>query len=1274
MDAISFILGVNSRDLRSSQLKDLIFRPPGNDASNKQLKASATLIYKDDENDEETRFSRTISNKGVGEYRINGKVVNFSKYEKVLASIGVLLKGRNFLVFQGDVESTARKSPKELVQWFEDISSSAELKEQYDEAYQKMQEAEATARDASEKQRAVWKKKRELKSQKEEAEKFKALVDNKVELLTEYFLWQLYHIRTDIEEKESLLEELATEIEENDTLVQEKAVAVREAKKEASIARNACAKLEKTRVQLVAEVDKAQPSIIKTEEEIKSLKKKIAAEKKKQGKLLKEAENREETLAKLEQEITEYTQTEKDLEQEYEDMKSKSSKGAVSLTEEQESEYERVREAAAISSAKPRQALNAANRKLETARAKAATLSEELKELNDRRDSATKKVKDLTERREKLEDNIQKFRDEVKNQKEDLQTVQRSAEEDQRKREAIDLDLEKINHTLRDAKDDKRQNEHEAKIEEAISTLKRYFPGVKGRLVRLCQPTMKRYDMAVTVAGGKDMDAVVVDTKQTAFECIQYLRTNQIGTATFLPLDSLQVPNSSSTERIRSMIQQDSRYRLAYDVIQCSDDSIKKAVLYAVGNTVVCEDLDSARNLCFGHRNRNNSNEDSRIKAVTLGGAVISKAGTMTGGISSEERSRAGRWNDRDVEKLRERKEELESQLDELDKAEKGANSNDRRISRGGRAGKVEELRNQLGNSTNRLQFAESDIKYTKEQLKEQQTLIKSVTVQITKVTKAFEDTEVLVDSLNDEVRNAIQQVKDAEEEHYGPFRESTGMTDFRAYDEALGKAREQFLKKRTTIREHLESLKAQKKYEEDRNFDDVLSKKEKAISNLEKKLGTAKVTEDELNESISGYKAKLADVEAELEDANRIEKRYEDEVRSAQADYKEAQSNGAKLSKTLNSEEAHIERLRVKLHETLQKARVEEAEIPFVDDVDDSESNVSSSHSSQSKRKKRSSRSESESQGSSDPQTQGTMASMHFSQADDSRVVKDRNETDRIDFSSLREDLKNRLSDKKEKELLKRFEDSIESISAQIEGMAPNMKAGDAFDNVVDQLEECNEDFSKAKELSKVASQHFEEIKRQRSDRFNTAFKYVSDSLTTIYKDMTKSSKHPLGGNAYLSIDDADEPYNGGIKFTAMPPMKRYRDMEYLSGGEKTIAALALLFAIHSYHPAPFFVMDEVDAALDNVNVLKLCNYIRQRSKDFQCIVISLKDMFFEKSESLVGICRDAPTNSSRTLTLDLTRFDNGEESITSTSISSNRKRSSSFSGVSNKRNRSLQ
>lgn len=120
---------------------------------------------------------------------------------------------------------------------------------------------------------------------------------------------------------------------------------------------------------------------------------------------------------------------------------------------------------------------------------------------------------------------------------------------------------------------------------------------------------------------------------------------------------------------------------------------------------------------------------------------------------------------------------------------------------------------------------------------------------------------------------------------------------------------------------------------------------------------------------------------------------------------------------------------------------------------------------------------------------------------------------------------------------------------------------------------------------------------------------------------------------------------------------MKRFRDMDQLSGGEKTVAALALLFAIHrfliwfmrsnypllipltsSYQPAPFFVLDEVDAALDNTNVAKIANYIRKHASDtFQFIVISLKGSLYERGNSLVGIYRDQEINSSTTLTLDV-------------------------------------
>lgn len=127
----------------------------------------------------------------------------------------------------------------------------------------------------------------------------------------------------------------------------------------------------------------------------------------------------------------------------------------------------------------------------------------------------------------------------------------------------------------------------------------------------------------------------------------------------------------------------------------------------------------------------------------------------------------------------------------------------------------------------------------------------------------------------------------------------------------------------------------------------------------------------------------------------------------------------------------------------------------------------------------------------------------------------------------------------------------------------------------------------------------------------------------------------------SYLDIEDSDEPYLDGIKYHAMPPLKRFRDMEHLSGGEKTMAALALLFAIHSYQPSPFFVLDEVDAALDNTNVARIANYMHSHAAPgMQFIVISLKAGLFQNSEALVGVYRDQSENSSKSLTLDVSLY----------------------------------
>ena len=203
---------------------------------------------------------------------------------------------------------------------------------------------------------------------------------------------------------------------------------------------------------------------------------------------------------------------------------------------------------------------------------------------------------------------------------------------------------------------------------------------------------------------------------------------------------------------------------------------------------------------------------------------------------------------------------------------------------------------------------------------------------------------------------------------------------------------------------------------------------------------------------------------------------------------------------------------------------------------------------------------------------------------------------------------------------------------------MAPNMRAIERLEGVESRMKTTEKEFEEARRRAKRAKDDFEDIKEQRSELFNKAFTHISEQIGPIYKELTRSAALPMGGQAYLDMEDTDEPYLDGIKYHAMPPLKRFRDMEHLSGGEKTMAALALLFAIHSYQPSPFFVLDEVDAALDNANVAKIANYIREHAgPGMQFIVISLKTGLFQGSEALVGIHRDQGANTSKALTLDV-------------------------------------
>jgi structural maintenance of chromosome 1 len=181
---------------------------------------------------------------------------------------------------------------------------------------------------------------------------------------------------------------------------------------------------------------------------------------------------------------------------------------------------------------------------------------------------------------------------------------------------------------------------------ETLEALKRLYPNVLGRVIDLCKVTQSKFNVAVTVAMGGKMDAVVVADEKTAIECIQYMKEQRVGIMTFLPLDSLKV--KPTDDRLRQ------KGRLVTDVLTY-DASVAKAVQYSCGNILLCDSLEEAKRLCFGKE---------RHKAVTLDGTLVEKSGLMTGGGQGIEKAR--RWNDKAVDELKSRRDKGFEELQEI--------------------------------------------------------------------------------------------------------------------------------------------------------------------------------------------------------------------------------------------------------------------------------------------------------------------------------------------------------------------------------------------------------------------------------------------------------------------------------------------------------------------------------------------------------------------------------------------------------------------------------
>jgi len=140
------------------------------------------------------------------------------------------------------------------------------------------------------------------------------------------------------------------------------------------------------------------------------------------------------------------------------------------------------------------------------------------------------------------------------------------------------------------------------------------------------------------------------------------------------------------------------------------------------------------------------------------------------------------------------------------------------------------------------------------------------------------------------------------------------------------------------------------------------------------------------------------------------------------------------------------------------------------------------------------------------------------------------------------------------------------------------------------------------------------EEIDNQKKKVFMDAFEKIDRSLRGIFKDLTD-------GEAWLELENPEEIFSGGIYLMASFPGKRPKESLMLSGGEKTITTLAFILAMQSAYKSPFYLFDEVDAHLDQLNLERLTKILKERSKEAQIILITLKDLTLSKADKIFGV-----------------------------------------------------
>ena len=1214
-DAIGFVLGIDPAFMRVRQIRDFVSHGATHASVSIHIViANALRVI--------TREVAVAQENVHMQLHCDGKSITQSELTDLLASSGILVDLKNFLIFQNEVEAITLKKAKDMTAIIERMSGSDAFKAEYDAL-------KSNIEGISRKMNSLAMEKKELvgeinrfRAQSKDNDRFKDLQSKEKKALVFKNLFLLLVNECGLAEKKHMLAEAEKDVERLESAYTEQVREIKSKKQAfADIHKKHLLSMQKVREKTSAHRDsnahmeKLKTTIDHLQRQCTQMDRESSIHTKSLQGITNSVASVKASLAAKEAEQASFeAQCTAELEADE----------STQLSKANLAEYQTIRKEVDCDTVLHRQ-------RMESIRKKRSLLEDAIRRdeaLLDDTDAALKSAAEqlqfTQESLEGLKLSQAEAKDELKSSKaahESCRTQTQRAvailAEKQRELQRIDMQID----SLQGSHEESRQ----AKLfADALGAMKALTRGVRGRLVDLCSIPNERYRIAATVALGKNLESIVVETQAQAMSCIRYLKDNRVGVMEFVPLDSAK--GKHVDERCRSF---GGTCRPVIDVFKY-EAWLEPAVRYALGQTLVCDTIEEAMRVAHNPFGPN-------FSVVTIDGSVILKNGAIQGGLQSVQQ-KARKWDEKEYADLKELREKLQLEVFDASGGVDTKNGAD-----------ITATQQQVTASEKKCEQLHSESDALKERIQMLREEIATHEKSKAKTAQSVERSNAGIAELEKEIDAVRRTVREMELKAFAKLQKKIGKKcDLLLWEERKGQLAAMHAEKRQHFILQVSLLQNRLAVEQKKLDLQSAADAHGQLRELEARIESLAAELTQQKQVVETRQTESREASQHFDEVRKLLLSTESAIRThskANVENSEAVADARKraLLSTVGCKKLRTERSSMFLQSVLDNSIV-----PYALDTPGTAE-------SEAKRQRRRKAHTADGEAASDDGIVSTKLSIRFSEPFDvsdnplvRSVINAENNSQSetlavcVDFASIPEKQRRAVAHRQHEDELVTLERSLAHIREEIRALSPSIKAGDQVSRHEEALGKISTALEAQKGAYKTNMNSFYKVQESRRTAFQRTFDSINESVGRIYKDLTEGTRGAIEvhGSAYLTLDNTEEPFLHGTKYHATPPLKRFMGMDALSGGERTMAALALLFAFYTVKPAPLMVLDEVDAALDHANVQKLAQYIRQHASSCQFIVVSLNAALFGQADSLFGVFKDKQGESSRVLSLDLSAY----------------------------------